>query len=370
MSAKLFEPITLGGMELSNRITISPMCQYAAEDGLVRPWHQQHVGSLALGGAGLLVMEATGVLPEGRITPACLGLWNDAQEAQLTKLLEEVRSYAPDQPLGIQLAHAGRKASSDLPWQGGGPVSPDQGGWTPVAPSALPFEPGRPVPRELDQHGIHHITAAFVQAADRARRAGFDAIELHAAHGYLLHSFCSPLSNRRGDAYGGSFASRIRMALEVTAAVRLTWPKDRILGIRITGSDWHEEGFTPDDAARLALELAGIGVDYITVSSGGIRPDIRVPTGPGYQVPFAAAVKQAVGAKVAVQAVGLLVTPQQAEQVLVDGHADLVAIARAYLDDIHWGQHAAEALGVPPAWQVRHERVGAKYWPGAKLKRS
>ncbi|WP_035485867.1 NADH:flavin oxidoreductase/NADH oxidase [Geminicoccus roseus] len=370
MSAKLFEPITLGGVRLPNRFTVSPMCQYASRDGMVAPWHQQHVGGLALGGAGLVVMEATAVLPEGRITPADLGLWNSDQEAGLSKLLRDVRSYAPEQRFGLQLAHAGRKASSAAPWKGGRQLGPDQEGWTPVAPSPEPFEPGRSIPQELDQQGIHRIRAAFVQAARRALCAGFDAIELHAAHGYLLHSFCSPLSNRRGDAYGGSLANRIRASLEIAAALRLVWPKDKILGARITGSDWHTEGFTPEDAGKLANELAAIGFDYITVSSGGIRPDIRVPVEPGYQVPFARAVKKAVSGRLAVQAVGLLVTAAQAEEVLADGHADLVAIARAYLDDPRWGQHAAEALGEKPGWHVRHERAGAAQWPGAALKRS
>jgi NADPH2 dehydrogenase len=368
MSAKLFEPIVLGGVELPNRFSISPMCQYAAKDGHVAPWHQQHVGSLALGGSGLLVMEATGVVPEGRITPACLGIWSEEHEAGLARLLREVRTYAPTQRFGIQLAHAGRKASSDVPWKGGGLVSPDAGGWKPVAPSPASFDPRRPAPRELDQPGIHHIRQAFVDGAKRACRAGFDAVELHAAHGYLLHSFCSPLGNERADAYGGSFANRIRLLLEIAAAVRLVWPQDKILGARITGSDWHEGGMTPEDAARLAGELADIGVDYVTVSSGGIRSDIRVPAEPGYQVPFASAVKRAVGNRLVVQAVGLIVTPEQAEEVLDDGHADMVAIARAYLDDIHWGQHAADALGAKPAWHVRHERAGAGLWPGATLR--
>jgi 2,4-dienoyl-CoA reductase-like NADH-dependent reductase (Old Yellow Enzyme family) len=370
MSVKLFEPIVLGGIELPNRITISPMCQYASKDGMVAPWHQQHVGSLALGSAGLLVMEATAVLPEGRITPADLGLWNSDQEGGLARLLRDVHSYAPQQRFGLQLAHAGRKASSDVPWKGSALVGPDKGGWTPVGPSPVSFDPARPGPKELDQHGINQVRAAFVQTARRALCAGFDSVELHAAHGYLLHSFCSPLGNERQDAYGGSFANRIRLLLEIAAAVRLVWPRDKILGARITGSDWHEAGFTPDDAARLAVELAGIGVDYITVSSGGIRSDIRVPFGPSYQVPFAAAVKKAVGTKTAVQAVGLLVTPQQAEEVLAEGHADLVAIARAYLDDPRWGVHAAEALGVKPSWPVRYERAGAAHWPGAEMKRS
>ncbi|HEX2526848.1 MAG TPA: NADH:flavin oxidoreductase/NADH oxidase [Geminicoccus sp.] len=368
MSTKLFEPITLGGVELPNRFTISPMCQYAARDGHVAPWHQQHVGSLALGGAGLFVMEATGVLPEGRITPACLGIWSEDHEAGLAKLLRDVRTYAPDQRFGLQLAHAGRKASSDMPWKGGGLVPPQAGGWQPVGPSPVSFDPARPAPQELDQPGIHRIRQAFVTGAERADRAGFDAIELHAAHGYLLHSFNSPLGNERTDAYGGSFANRTRAILEIAAAVRLVWPKEKILGARITGSDWHEEGLTPDDAARLANELADIGLDYITVSSGGIRSNIRVPVQPCYQVPFAGAVKRAVGNKVAVQAVGLIVTPQEAEQVIADGHADMVAIARGYLDDTRWGQHAADALGAAPAWHVRHERAGAAHWPGSKFR--
>ncbi|WP_159709780.1 NADH:flavin oxidoreductase/NADH oxidase [Geminicoccus flavidas] len=369
MSVKLFEPVTVGGIRLPNRITISPMCQYASRDGLIAPWHQQHVGSLALGGAGLLVMEASAVLPEGRITPADLGIWNSDQEAALAKLLRDIRTYAPEQRFGIQLAHAGRKASSDVPWRGGAQLRPDQGGWTTVAPSPIPFDSKHNPPAELDQAGIHRIREAFVLAARRALCAEFDAIELHAAHGYLLHSFCSPLSNQRQDAYGGSFANRIRIVLEIASALRLVWPRDKILGARITGSDWHEDGFTPEDAARLGQELATIGVDYITVSSGAIRPDIRVPIGSGYQVPLAAKVKQAVGDSTAVQAVGLLVNPEQAEQVLAQGHADLVAIARAYLDNLRWGQHAADALGVAPTWHVRHERAGARLWPGAELKR-
>lgn len=367
MTSRLLEPIVLGGIELANRISISPMCQYSAKDGLPTAWHQQHVGSLTLGGAGHMVLEASGVTADGRITPGDLGIWSDAHGEALAGLLHDVRTYAPKARFGVQLAHAGRKASSARPWEGGRPLGEAEGGWVTRAPSALPFNPDGPLPHELTQHEIHAVREAFVDAAKRAERAGFDAIELHAAHGYLLHSFCSPISNHRGDAYGGSLANRLRLLLEVAASVRAVWPKDRIMGARITGSDWVEGGLTPEDAATCALQLAEIGLDYVTISSGGVAPGIQIKAEPGYQVPFASTVKKAVGSSIAVQAVGMIITPRQAEEIVADGHADLVAIARAFLNDPRWGLRAAEQLAGEAAWPVQYERSSAKLWAGAKV---
>ena len=361
MSA-LFSPITLGGVTLRNRIAVSPMCQYSARDGAAQPWHWQHLGSMALSGAGVVITEAAAVEAIGRISPEDLGLWTDEHQAVLTKLIADVHSYC-DTPFGVQLAHAGRKASTQRPWDGNGKVDPAQGGWTPEAPSADAFDDTYPEPAALDLAGIVRIREAFVTAAKRADACGFDLIELHGAHGYLLHEFYSPLSNKRTDGYGGSLENRIRFPLEIAKAVRAVWPKSKALGMRITGSDWTEGGWTPEDAVRFAEALKAAGLDYVCVSSGGVAPRIRIPgSEPGYQVPFGAKVKAETG--ITTMTVGMILNAGQAEAIINSGEADMVALARALLDDPRWPLHAAAALGEAPAYPVQYDRAGPKLWPG------
>jgi 2,4-dienoyl-CoA reductase-like NADH-dependent reductase (Old Yellow Enzyme family) len=364
MSAQLFSPIAIGGLTLENRIAVSPMCQYSAANGSANDWHLQHLGSLSLSGAGLLIVEMTAVAPEGRITPACLGLYCDENEAALERVVATCRRWG-NTTLGIQLAHAGRKASVHVPWEGGKPLAAADRAWQTVGASAIPFDEGWPAPAELDETGLARIRDAFVGAALRADRLGFDLLELHGAHGYLLHSFVSPIANRRRDGYGGSIDNRVRFPLEVAAAVRRVWPRAKALGMRITGSDWIEGGLTSADAARFASALKDAGVDYVCVSSGGISPAARVVVGPGYQVPFAEAVKRDV--KIVVQTVGMIVDPHQAEAVIADGRADCVALARGFLDDPRWGWHAADALGAEVSCPPQYLRSRPAVWPGAAL---
>jgi 2,4-dienoyl-CoA reductase-like NADH-dependent reductase (Old Yellow Enzyme family) len=365
MSA-LFTPIRLGGVELANRVVVSPMCQYSAIDGVPQPWHWRHLGALATSGAALVFVEATGVEAVGRISPGCTGLWNDAQEAAFTKLIADIRTYS-DTPIGIQLAHAGRKASMGIPWVDGGrrrEVTED--GWVTCGPSALPFAETYTTPVALDDAGLARVKTAFVDAAKRADRCGFDTIELHGAHGYLVHEFCSPLSNTREDQYGGSLENRLRFPLEIAAALRAVWPTKKALGARITGSDWTEGGFTPQDAAVFAGKLQDLGFDYVDVSSGGNTPTAKIPGGqPGYQLAFAETVKNTTG--IATMAVGMIVTPQQAEEIIVTGQADMVSLARAVLDDPHWAHHARAALGEEAALPLPYRRSGPDLWPGWKL---
>ncbi len=363
----LFTPITLGGLTLANRIAVSPMCQYSAVDGSATDWHVQHLGSLSLSGAGLVIAEATAVEPAGRITPGCLGLYCDANEAALERVVATCRRWGSAR-LGIQLAHAGRKASSQVPWLGGKPLAAAEGAWPRVGASAIPFDAGCPAPEPLDEAGLARVRDAFAAAARRADRLGFDLVELHGAHGYLLHSFQSPIANRRTDAYGGSPENRMRFPLEVAAAVRAVWPRQKALGMRITGSDWIAGGLTSADAVAFARELERIGFDYVCVSSGGISPDARVTVGPGYQVPFATAVKA--GSGIAVQAVGMIVQPRQAEAIVAEGQADCVALARGFLDDPRWAWHAADALGAEAPCPPQYVRSRPGLWPGAALARS
>jgi NADPH2 dehydrogenase len=360
----LFTPIALGGVTLENRIAVSPMCQYSAADGSATDWHAQHLGSLSMSGAGLLILEATAVEAAGRITPSCLGLYSDANEAALEPVVALCRRWGTAQ-LGIQLAHAGRKASSKVPWQGGGPLAPGDGAWQRVGASAIPFDGGWPAPRELDETGLAGIRDAFVAAAKRADRLGFDLVELHGAHGYLLHSFVSPVSNRRTDAYGGTLAGRMRFPLDVAAAVRAVWPRKKALGMRITGSDWIDGALTPADAAIFAEALREVGVDYVCVSSGGVSPKAHVHVSPGYQVPFAETVKR--NSRITVQAVGMIADPRQAEAIVAEGRADCVALARGFLDDPRWAWHAADALGAEASCPPQYQRARPKLWPGAAL---
>jgi len=341
MSA-LFSPFELRGTRLRNRIVVSPMCQYSADAGAASDWHMIHLGHLALSGAALLFTEATAVVPEGRITPNDLGLWDERTQAALAPVLAAVRAHSPI-ALGMQLSHAGRKASSRAPWEGGALLSPADGGWPPFAPSAVPHKDGEAAPQELDAAGLDRIRTAFADAARRAARLGIDVIEIHGAHGYLLHQFLSPLANRRTDAYGGSLENRMRFPLEVFDAVRAAFPDDRPVGMRVSATDWVDGGWDLDQTLALAHALKARGADFIDVSSGGVSPHQKIPLGPGYQVPFAAAVKAATG--LPTMAVGLITRAAQAEEIVAAGQADLVALARGILYDPRWPWHAAAELG-------------------------
>ena len=350
--SRLFSPLSLRGATARNRIWVAPMCQYSAVDGLPHDWHLVHLGARAVGGAGVVLTEATAVSPEGRISPQDTGLWNDAQTAAWARVVAFVQAQGA--LAGVQLAHAGRKGSSLRPWEGRGAVAPEDGGWTPVGPTDEPF-PGLAQPAALDEQGIAQVRADFVAATRRALAAGFDLVEVHAAHGYLLHEFLSPLSNTRTDGYGGDRAGRMRLVLEVLEDVRAAWPEDRPLVLRISASDWVEGGWTPEDSVVLAKEAAARGVDLVDCSSGGNSADARIEVGPGYQVPFAAQVRRDAG--VATGAVGLITDARQAEQVLADGSADVVLLARELLRDPNWPLHAAAELGVEVAWPVQYDRA-------------
>lgn len=340
--SQLFQPFKLGGLSLDNRIVIAPMCQYSANDGAATDWHMIHLGHLALSGAGLLIIEATAVEPEGRISAADLGLWSDRTEQALARVLGAIRTYSPI-PVAIQLAHAGRKASTRVPWAGGGQVSPAEGGWQPFAPSALPYAPTEVTPQALDAAGLARVKEVFVAAAHRAMRLGLDAIELHAAHGYLLHEFLSPLSNRRDDAYGGALENRVRFPLEVFEAVRAAVPANVPVGVRVSATDWAEGGWDIEQTIAFAHELERRGCSYIHASSGGLTSAQKIAPGPLYQVPFAQALKREV--TMPVIAVGLITQPAEAEDIVASGKADLVALARAMLYDPRWPWHAAAELG-------------------------
>jgi 2,4-dienoyl-CoA reductase-like NADH-dependent reductase (Old Yellow Enzyme family) len=341
----LFSPFHLpsprGGLTLPNRIVVAPMCQYAAHNGETTDWHLMHWGNLLNSGAALFTIEATAVVAEGRITPACLGLWDDRTEAALASTLHRARQLAPPTAVCIQLAHAGRKASSALPWAGAQLLPPAQGGWETFGPSALPQLAGEAPPTEMTRAHMDQVRDAFVLAAQRADRLGVDAIELHGAHGYLLHEFVSPLANQRSDAYGGSFENRIRYPLEVFAAMRAAY--QGVLGIRISASDWVDGGWDVAQSAEFAKRLKAIGCDFIHVSSGGVSPAQKIALGPNYQVPFARDVRHASG--MPTMAVGLITDALQAEAILQAGDADLIAMARAFLYEPRWGWHAAAALG-------------------------
>jgi len=342
-SAKLFTPLRVAGFELANRIVIAPMCQYSAEDGRMTDWHLIHLGQLALSGAALLTIEATAVLPEGRISYADVGLWSDETEAAMGRVLSSIRRYS-DMPFAIQLAHAGRKASTEVPWKGGGQIA-DNGatGWRPVAPSALAFLPNETPPVALDRDGMGQIRDAFAQAARRAARLDIAAVQIHAAHGYLLHQFLSPLSNVRDDEYGGGLENRMRFPLEVFDAVRASFPADRPVGVRVSGTDWAEGGWDIDQTMEFAKALEARACSVVHVSSGGLTADQKIPVGPSYQVPLARAVKAAT--KMPVVAVGLIVDFEQAEAIVATGDADLIALARAMLFNPRWPWHAAAHFG-------------------------
>jgi 2,4-dienoyl-CoA reductase-like NADH-dependent reductase (Old Yellow Enzyme family) len=341
MSA-LFSPLTLRTLTLRNRVVVSPMCQYSSTSGCASPWHVVHLGSLALSGAGMLCTEATAVEADGRISPADLGLWDDATEAALLPVLAVIRAHARI-PVAMQLAHAGRKASVEAPWRGGLQIAADRGGWRPHAPSPLPMRPGEAIPAALDRAGLTRVRDAFAAAARRADRLGIDALEVHAAHGYLLHQFLSPIANHRDDDYGGSLANRLRFPLEVFDAVRAAFPSGKPVGVRVSATDWLDHGWDLEQTIAFVRELAQRGVDWVDVSSGGISPQQKLTPVPGYQVPFAEAIKRATG--VTTMAVGLITAAAQADDIIATGKADLVALARAMLYNPHWPWQAAAELG-------------------------
>jgi len=349
----LFTPLQLRDVTFRNRIFVSPMCQYSSRDGLPTDWHLVHLGSRAVGGAGLVMLEATSVNPEGRISPADSGLWSDHHAQELRRITTFVKEQGAVP--GVQLAHAGRKASTAEPWRGGGPVAPGEGGWRAVAPSPLAFEEGYPVPREMSVADIEAVRADFAAAARRAAAAGFGVVELHMAHGYLLHEFLSPLTNRRSGGYGGSLENRMRLPLEVAAEVRAAWPQHLPLFVRVSATDWVDGGWDLSDTVELARRLKGIGADLVDCSSGGITPGVKIPLGPGYQVPFAAAVRAEAG--IATGAVGLITQPAQAEEIVATGKADAVLLAREMLRDPYWAFHAAGALGAEAPWPVQYLRA-------------
>jgi NADPH2 dehydrogenase len=363
MSA-LFSPRKVGGLNLANRIVVSPMCQYSAIDGIAQPWHLIHVGNLMMSGAGLVIMEATAVNEVGRGTHGCLGLYSDAHEHALGNLAREAKKLSGAK-LGIQLTHSGRKSSTrTIPerWKGE-PLPPEEGAWIPVAPSPLAFDRHWQTPASLDAAGIEQITDDFANAASRAARAGFDLVEIHGAHGYLLHNFLSPLSNQRTDQWGGSLENRMRFPLAVARAVRAVWPSSRALGFRLNSTDWHPDGFTLVDAVLLAKELASAGIDYVVMSSGNIAPGISIPpASPGHQVPFATAVKRRTG--LIAMAVGMIARPEQAEAIIAADEADFVAIGRPMLDNPRWGVHAAAALGVDIDYPPQYLRARPNNWLG------
>jgi len=359
--SQLFSSVTFGPLTLPNRIVIAPMCQYSAEEGRATDWHSMHLGQLSQSGAGLLILEATAVQPRGRISWADLGLWDDTTEAALAKALAPVRRWS-SMPIGIQLSHAGRKASVSKPWEGGKQLPADDAhGWETVAPSAKPLRTGNPAPHALDEAEIAEIVQAFADSARRAERLGLQLIELHAAHGYLLHQFLSPLSNQRTDGYGGSLPNRLRLLIEVFDAVRAAVSDKMAVGVRISASDWVPGGWDPEQSQTLALILESRGCDFLHVSSGGLDERQKIELGPGYQVPFAAAMKAKV--RMPVIAVGLITEPEQAESILRHNHADAVALARGILYDPRWPWHAAAALGdsvVPAPQYLRCEPRGVR----------
>ena len=366
LASALFSPIRLRGLDLPNRIVVSSMCQYDADDGSANDWHLMHYGQFAMGAAGLVMTEATHVSPKGRISHRCLGLYSDENEEALKQVLDFCHRYGVT-AFGVQLGHSGRKGSVRLPQDGGKPLAVDERPWTTVAPSAVPFAPDWPVPRALDEAGLEAVKERFVAAAKRAARIGFDLAELHAGHGYLLHQLLSPLSNRRDDAYGGSLNRRMRFPLEVFEAVRDVWPDDRPLGVRVSVADWVEGGLTVADAIAFCRALAERGCDFADITTGGLDPRQQIEVGPGYQVPLAQAVRAAVD--MPVWTVGMITEPDQAEEIIATGKADFVALARGMMWDPRWAGHAAEALGVDTAYSPMYVRCHPSRRPEAFARR-
>src|SRR5210317_1993048 len=351
--SKLFSPMQMRSLTLRNRIFVSPMCQYSCQDGLPNDWHMVHLGSRAVGGAAMVIAEATAVAPEGRISPSDCGLWNDAQAEAFAPIAHFIAAQGALP--AIQLGHAGRKASVMPPWQGGGAAQEDAGGWQPVAPSALPFGPGSPKPRELEVADLERIAAQFEASARRALKAGFQVVEIHMAHGYLLHQFLSPLSNKRDDAFGGRLENRMRLPLEVAHRVRAIWPEELPVMVRLSVTDWVDGGWDLAQSLVLCEHLKELGVDLIDCSSGGLVPDAVIPAAPGFQTPFAAEIRKKIG--IATGAVGLITAAVQAEQILATGSADVVLLARELLRDPYWPIHVAAELKADHPWPVQYERA-------------
>ncbi|MFD1557329.1 NADH:flavin oxidoreductase/NADH oxidase [Paraburkholderia silviterrae] len=369
MNSMLFSPVSIGPVRLANRIVVSPMCQYSADDGCANDWHLMHLMQLGISGAGLVVLEASAVERHARITHECLGLYNDSNEAALARVMAAARKVASaDTRWGIQINHAGRKASAQRPWEGRGALQPHEDPWPTQAPSALAAGEGWHTPAAMTREDMTRVHDSFAAAARRAARLGFDVVEIHAAHGYLLHQFLSPVANHRDDAFGGDLDNRMRFPLEVAAAVREALPPSVSLGLRITGSDWLPEGIDVQETTALALALQALGADYVCVSTGGIA-HARIPVAPNYQVPFAAAVKAGTGMHT--RAVGMIVDPEQAEAIVAEGKADTVALARALLDNPRWVWHAAEKLGAEDSvfYPPQYERSKRGLWSGARIAR-
>ncbi len=364
MSSHLFSPYTMRDLKLDNRLVVSPMCQYSADDGSMNDWHMMHLGTLANSGAALLIVEATHVAREGRITHGCVGLYSDANEAALKIVVDACRKRGTAK-LGIQLGHAGRKASAKRPWEGAQLNEPElEKPWPTKSPSAIAFSDGWHVPQAFTLDEIAALPGQFASATTRAARLGFDLAEAHGAHGYLLHQFLSPHSNKRTDAYGGSLENRMRLPLDVFSAMRAAWPATKPLGIRISAVDWVDGAWSLDDTLVFAARLKDLGCDFIDVSTGGIDLNIKPPVAPGFQVPFATAIKQKIG--MPVMAVGMITEAEQAEAIVADGRADMIAIARGFLDDPHWGWHAAYKLGAEIPMPPQYRRVGIKSWDPAR----
>lgn len=351
--AKLFTPFKLRELELKNRIVVSPMCQYSAEGGMPNPWHMVNYGSRAVGGAALIMQEATAVCPEGRITPWCLGLWSEQHTEAYRPITEFIKQQGAVP--AIQIAHAGRKASCEAPWNGSKYIPVGSGGWQTVAPSAIPVTPAHATPRALDHDGIEHVVELFADAARRALAAGFEVAEVHCAHGYLLNEFLSPLSNAREDEYGGSLENRCRLPLRIAKTVRDIWPQQWPVFVRISATDWVEGGWDLPQSIQFARWLKDIGIDLIDCSTGGLILDAKIPVAPGYQTPFAAGVRK--GAGIASGAVGMITSPEQAEQILVDEQADLIFLARELLREPYWPLRAARELGVDVEWPIQYARA-------------
>ncbi len=360
MASVLFSPITMRGLTLPNRVVLSPMCQYNSDNGSANDWHLMHLGSMALGAAGLIMTEMTDVSPQGRISPRCAGIWSDENEKALKRVHDFCRQYGVAK-LGVQLAHAGRKGPQMPPAAGGKPILEGPDAWTPEAPSALPYDTGWPVPHALTKDEIKRVLGEFAASTKRIDRIGYDVIELHAAHGYLAHQFLSPLSNQRTDEYGGSTENRMRFVIEMYEAVRAAWPAEKPLGMRVSATDWVDGGWTPEETVMLAKELKARGLDYMDVSTGGLSPAQKIPLSAGYQVPFAEKVKKETG--IVTMSVGLIMDPHMAEDILASGKADLICIGRAALYDPRWAWHAAEELGAETAYAPKMMAAHPKMRP-------
>ncbi len=354
MSSKLFSPLTMRGMTIDNRTIVSPMCEYSAVDGNAQDWHLMHLGQFATGGFGLVITEAAAVEPRGRITPQCLGIWSDDNEEALGRVMQFCRQFGQAK-MGIQLAHAGRKASTHRPWEGRKPLAADEGAWETISSSANPQDEGWHTPKAMDRTDMDTVRDAFVSATERSARLGFDMIEVHSAHGYLMHEFLSPIANTRNDDYGGPLENRMRFPLEVFAAMRDVWPEAKPMGVRLSATDWEENGWTPDDSVVYAQRLKTLGCDYICASSGGISGNTRLELGEGYQVEFAEKIRRE--AEIPTMAVGMIYDPHHAESVVANGQADMVALARGLLFDPHWAVRAAAALDVETSSPPQYERA-------------